>query len=256
MQQSVQQVPHDFEELGPLYIATANLFALSTQVTYTRWFGMMAIIIPLMVAALVTDSGWMRWALALASFVVAVFAWVLLYHNSIFQDLRRKMGEELEAAMTGETSGHLTKIPRSFRAQRVLFGDHKRIDANTENRYPPAGRWGGFKLLVAHLPHQADLITAGLVAVGTLAFFLVALLWWPADEPPVSQETQLVVLLEQYRLADEDRRQLELTRLLTFCDDRVDRSDELGTVCSSISAPPVEALDESQVTLLLRELLE
>ncbi len=251
-----QQMPHDYKELGPVYIATANLFALSTQVTYTRWLGMLAILSPLLIAAVIIDSDKWRVGLISVSLVVALTAALLLYHNSIFQGFRRKMGEELEAAMTGEASGHPVKIPRSFRAQRILFDEHRRIRVDGADWWPPMGRWGRLKLITTWLPHQADLITAGLAVIMICVFLGLAAFEWHADEPLSGEETQLVLLLEQYRLTDVEGNQAEFTRLLSFCDDRLDRAGKLGNVCSSISGKGAEPIDDAQVDLLLRQLLQ
>ena len=156
------------------YANASQLYTNTIAVTYTRFFGFLAVHGALIVGFFLVSgafSGQWQLLISIIGFFLAVITFLSIEHVCQFTQFRIAQAKEIEKQINDELKkvGIETEIT-TFNRQVVLFGKKEKMKPK-KLRFPhfskeeslPEGKWGTW--LINWFPYQADRCTAVLLII-------------------------------------------------------------------------------------------
>lgn len=163
------------------YANASQLYTNTIAVTYTRFFGFLAVHGALIVVFFLAAE-W-RLLVSILGFILAIFTYLTIEHVWQFTKFRIAQAKEIENQINDELSkANIETKLTTFDRHMSLFGKNKKIKKQEiefphllEDKYLPKGRCGAW--LINYFPHQADRVTTVIliifwIVLGIFAWFL------------------------------------------------------------------------------------
>lgn len=163
------------------YANASQLYTNTIAVTYTRFFGFLAVHGAFIVGFFLA-SEWQR-LISILGFILAFFTYITIEHVWQFTKFRIAQAKEIENQINNELSkADIETKLTTFDRHMSLFGKRKKIKKReiefphlSKDEYLPKGGCGAW--LINYFPHQADRVTTVIliifwIVLGIFAWFL------------------------------------------------------------------------------------
>lgn len=143
------------------YANAAQLYTNTIAVTYTRFYGFLAVHGALTVGFFLISGQWLRLAISVIGLILAILTFLSIEHVWQFSVFRLTQAREIEKRLNQLIKADNETKLTTFNNQEILFIKKENVRFPLTEVTLPEICWGAW--LIKHIPYQAERMATGFI---------------------------------------------------------------------------------------------